>query len=260
MDGWIKLHRQIVSSSKFADPDILRLWIYCLTKASHKSGSVVIDKQEVLLQPGQFITGRFALDEDYNKLLSPRKRIKDTTLWSWLKRLEEWGDLDIKSTNKYSVVTVLKWHDYQETLTTELQQIDNKLTAEPQQTDTNKNVKNEKNLKKEKKDQVIKREYAPFIFLTEEEHLKLTELLGEDERESYFLRFASWISGQTKRVQESRSAYLSILNWHREDKKKVVQLQNRNPSNYQKTVSELQRIRNEAEAEMREQGRSHHAY
>lgn len=151
MSGWIKLHRQIVNSSKFADPDILRLWILCLTKAAHKSGVVVMDKQEISLEPGQFITGRFSLSQEYNESLSPRKRIKDTTLWSWLKRLEEWGDLDIKSTNKYSIVTVLKWTDYQEGLTTELQQNDNKLTTELQQTDTNKNVKNLKNEKNEKK-------------------------------------------------------------------------------------------------------------
>jgi len=147
MSGWIKLHRQIVNSSKFADPDILRLWILCLTKASHKETVVVIDKREVPLTPGQFITGRFSLHQDYNALLSPRKKIPETTLWNWLKRLESWGDLDIKTTNKYSVVTVLKWNDYQETLTADGQQIDNRLTANGQQIDTNKNVKNLENEK-----------------------------------------------------------------------------------------------------------------
>lgn len=145
MSGWIKLHRQIVTSSKFADPDILRLWILCLTKAAHKDSIAVIDKREILLTAGQFITGRYALHHDYNALLSPRKRISETTLWSWLKRLENWGDLDIKTTNKYSVVTVLKWSDYQETLTANEQQIDSRLTTDRQQIDTNKNVKNLKN-------------------------------------------------------------------------------------------------------------------
>lgn len=219
MSGWIKLHRQITKSSKFADPDILRLWILCLTKATHKETMVVIEKTEIPLEPGQFVTGRFSLSDDYNSALSPRKKIKDTTLWSWLKRLEEWGDLDIKSSNKYSVVSILKWSEYQESLTTELQQTDNKLTTKPQQTDTNKNVKNLKNEKNvNKKD--IKKEYADYVFLTETEYDKLTELLGEEERNIFFLRFASWISGQTKRVQESRSAYLTILNWHKDSDKR----------------------------------------
>jgi hypothetical protein len=159
MDGWIKLHRQIMKSSKFADPDILRLWILCLTKAAHKCTTVLIEKQEIHLLPGQFVTGRYSLHTDYNEALAPRKKIKETTLWSWLKRLEEWGDLDINPTNKYSVISITKWAEYQETLTTEPQQIDNKLTAERQQTDTNKNVKKEKNDKKVKEEVIIK--YPP---------------------------------------------------------------------------------------------------
>lgn len=80
----------------------------CLTKAAHKEKVVVIEKQEIKLEAGQFWTGRFSLYRDYNELLSPKKKVKDTTLWSWLKRLEQWGDLDIESSNKYSIVSILK--------------------------------------------------------------------------------------------------------------------------------------------------------
>ncbi len=142
MDGWIKLHRKIVDSQIFSDPDILRLWIYCLAKASYEERTVLFDKQEVHLLPGQFITGRFSLHAEYNAGVAPRKKIKDTTLWSWLKKLESYGNIDIKTTNKYSVVSIVKWSEYQDTLTTERQQIDNRLTTEPQQIDTNKKLKN----------------------------------------------------------------------------------------------------------------------
>lgn len=64
-----------------------------------------------------------------------------------------------------------------------------------------------------------KNKYADFVFLTKEEYSKLSELL-KDELEDYFLRFGGWLSGQTTRVQNSRSAYLTIRNWHREDQKK----------------------------------------
>lgn len=147
MDGWFKLHRKITESAIFTDADLLRLWIYCLSKAAYRPTTVLIEKQIIELEPGQFVTGRFSLHADYNAGVSPRKKIKETTLWSWLKRLESYGNLDIKSYNKYSVVTVIKWDEYQETLTTEPQQTDNRLTTEPQQTDTNKNLKN---LKKDK--------------------------------------------------------------------------------------------------------------
>lgn len=146
MDGWFKLHRKITESAIFYDPDLLRLWIYCLSKAAYKTTTVLIDKQVVELNPGQFVTGRYSLYEDYNHGLAPRKKIKDTTLWSWLKRFESYGNIDIKSYNKFSVVTVVKWEEYQGTLTTEPQQNDNRMTTEPQQIDTNKNLKNLKNL------------------------------------------------------------------------------------------------------------------
>lgn len=153
MQGWYKLHRKITESPIFCDADMLRLWILCLSKATHKEKTILIEKQEVNLLPGQFITGRYSLYDDYNRGVAPRKKIKDTTLWNWLKKLELLGNIDIKTTNKYSVVTVIKWDEYQSndtTLTTEPQQIDNRLTTEPQQIDTNKNVKNIENVKNEK--------------------------------------------------------------------------------------------------------------
>lgn len=64
-----------------------------------------------------------------------------------------------------------------------------------------------------------KRKYADFVFLTDEEYRKLSNQL-KDELQDYFIRFGSWLSGQTARVQKSRSAYLTILNWYREDLKK----------------------------------------
>lgn len=146
MDGWIKLHRKIIDSQIFTDPDILRLWIYCLAKASYEERTVLFEKQEVHLLPGEFITGRFSLHTEYNAGVAPRKKIKETTLWNWLKKLEKYGNIDIKTTNKYSVVSIVKWSEYQETLTTERQQIDNRLTTDSQQIDTNKKLKNLENL------------------------------------------------------------------------------------------------------------------
>lgn len=79
-----------------------------------------------------------------------------------------------------------------------------------------------------------KTKYADFVFLTQEEYSKLSELL-KDELEDYFVRFGGWLSGQTTRVQNSRSAYLTIRNWHREDQKKrgvKHAVNGRNPQNH----------------------------
>lgn len=106
--------------------------------------------------------------------------------------------------------------------------------------------KSKREVKEKKKD--IKKEYADYVFLTETEYGKLTELLGDDDRDQYFLRFASWISGKTKREQQSRSAYLSILNWHREDQKKLRPFPQRQQNNGTQIVNKWDRMIAEEEA------------
>lgn len=248
MDGWIKLHRQITRSSKFADPDILRLWILCLTKASHRGGSVLVEKQEIHLQPGQFVTGRFSLQHEYNEQLSPRNKVKDTTLWSWLKRLEQWGDIDIKSTNKYSLITVVKWSEYQETLTTESQQIDNGNTTKQQQTDTNKNVRT----KERKNEKIEKTLFAPNVALTDDEYKRLCSEFGEDFTKMSIEYLSSY---KLEKNYKTKSDNLTIRRWVMDavKKSKVVMLPRNNQSQYQRTKSKLEQMQEEAEAREREQ-------
>lgn len=158
MDGWIKLHRKISSSAVFTDPDLFRLWVLCLTKATHKGTTIVLDRQQVTLSPGEFVTGRKSLTDEYNEGLKPRHRKKELAIWRDLKFLEECGNVNIKSTNKYSVISIKKWHEYQETE----QQLNNNRTTDEQQLNTNKNVKNEKNVKKVLKDMSYSPEFERF--------------------------------------------------------------------------------------------------
>ncbi|MBU5342319.1 replication protein [Caldifermentibacillus hisashii] len=141
MQGWIKLHRKLLENPIFYDPYLLKLWVYCLLKATHKEHKQIVGKQMVELQPGQFVTGRFILAEEYNKGAKPKDIVSDRTLWRWLKFLEECEFLSIKPTTKYSVVTINNWDKYQENV----QQMSSKCPANVQQMSTNKNVKNVKN-------------------------------------------------------------------------------------------------------------------
>ena len=141
MNGWIKFHRKVTESPVFQDPQLFRLWTICLVKARHKPGKQLVDKTEIHLLPGQFVTGRFALEKEYNQGLKPKDKVPETTLWSWLKRLEKWGNLTIKSNNKYSVVTLVNWDFYQGAEEEPDSGFDSSLTATCQQLDTNKNLR-----------------------------------------------------------------------------------------------------------------------
>lgn len=143
MQGWIKLHRKLLENPIWEDPHYLKLWIYCLMKATHKEREVILGNQIIILQPGEFITGRKALSEDLNKGTKPKLKLNESTWWRYLNNLEKLQMLNIKKTNKYSVVTILNWNEYQESE----HQMNNKRTSDEQQMNTNKNVKNDKNEK-----------------------------------------------------------------------------------------------------------------
>lgn len=113
--GWFKLHRKLQHSEIFNDPDLLRLWMFCLMKASHSERVIEWEGEEITLQPGEFITGRSALHHDYNKELSKKNQVKDTTLWNWLKKIEKMGSLKIESlpSRKASLITLTNWDEHQ---------------------------------------------------------------------------------------------------------------------------------------------------
>ncbi|MGD6879275.1 hypothetical protein [Bacillus infantis] len=115
MQGWIKLHRKIRANAIFNDHKLLRLWLICLTEASHQERDQPVERTMVHLVPGQFITGRFAIFDMYNNGLKPADRVKEPkTVYRWLEKLEMSGYLTIKKTTKYSVVTINNWSTYQE--------------------------------------------------------------------------------------------------------------------------------------------------
>lgn len=148
MQGWIKLHRKLLLSDIFQNEKMLKVFIYCLTKCTHKETEVRVGKQKVLIKPGQFVYGR--------KKASMEMNMKESTIKDYMNALKEDGVITVDSTNKYSVVTVVKWGDYQShdddstnKIPAEYQQNDNKIPAKHQQNTTYKNVKNLKNDKEE---------------------------------------------------------------------------------------------------------------
>lgn len=140
-NGWVKLHRRIMGSSVWNNPRLLKVWIWCLLKASHKSHTVLVGNTPVELLPGQFIFGRNEAAEEL--------KINPSTLYKDMQLLKKMKNLDIKSNNKFSVVSVENWGLYQsmddEVEQVKEQQRNNNVTTKEQQRNTNKNVKNEKN-------------------------------------------------------------------------------------------------------------------
>lgn len=139
-EGWIKLHRKILQSDMFYNEKLLKVFVWCLCKASHAKHMQIVGRQSVPLEPGQFVTGRLTAGPELN--------MPPSTAWDYLKLLERGGTINIKSNNKFSIVTVENWEVYQNDIknpTTNEQQTNNKWTTNGQQMDTNKNGKNDNN-------------------------------------------------------------------------------------------------------------------
>ncbi|MGG0754135.1 hypothetical protein [Brevibacillus laterosporus] len=149
--GWIKLHRKIRKNSIFNNFELLRMFLICLTEASHKEQDLLWDKQALHINPGEFVTGRNHIEELYNQGLPKKNHKSGKTLMRWIENFEKAGFLSIKTTNKYTVVKLVNWELYQgndlEKRNDNVQQMSNNYPANDQQMSTNKKEKNVKNLK-----------------------------------------------------------------------------------------------------------------
>lgn len=143
--GWIKLHRKICEWEWYKDQNTLRVFIHCLIRANHKSQKW----RGINLNAGEFVTSLSNLATD-TCLTNQQARTA-------LSKLKITNNITIKSTNKYSIITVLNWRNYQmesEETASEQQsnnkQITNKQQSNNKQITTDKNVKNVKNDKNDK--------------------------------------------------------------------------------------------------------------
>jgi hypothetical protein len=110
-DGWIMLHRQLLESHVFANQTALKIWIWCLLKASRKERFVDLKigkgTTAVKILPGQFIFGRFKAEEELS--------IDGSTVYRWMLKFQtkDFGMIEIKSNSQYSIVTICNWDVYQ---------------------------------------------------------------------------------------------------------------------------------------------------
>jgi len=133
-EGWIKIYRKILDNKIWDNPVGFKIWVWCLLKANHKECDVLLSRKTVHLDRGQFLFGRLSASEELKQ--SP------STVRNWIMFLKQDNCLDIKSSNKYSIITIINYDEYQ-TLDSKL---DNKITTEKKQNNTDKNVKNENNV------------------------------------------------------------------------------------------------------------------
>ena len=135
--GYVKLWRKSLDSPVWKNPNLWRFWSWCLLKASHRETAELAGYQCVQLNPGQFLFGR--------KVASQETGLSERSIRTSLHSLEKLGKLTIEPTNKFSVLTIVKWEDYQHCDQQATTKMTSKRPASDQQATT---FKNDKNVKK----------------------------------------------------------------------------------------------------------------
>ena len=137
MNGWIKLHRAFLDWGWFSDEKMVRFFIYLLLKANYEDG----DWMGVKIKRGELVTGR--------KVLSQNLQLPEQTVRTLLSRLKSTNEITIKSTNKYSIITICNYEYYQN-FNSEINQQDNQQTPNEQPT-TNQQLTTIEEVKESKK-------------------------------------------------------------------------------------------------------------
>ncbi len=148
MEGWIKWHRKVLDNPIIMkDKDYFAMWGYLLLNATHKEYDVLFNGKRITLKEGQLIIGR--------KSIAEKLKIDESKVQRILKSFEIEHQIEQRTTSRNRLISIVNWHEYQQSEQQVEQQLNNKCTTTEQQVNTNKNIKNNKN---ERKDKVSKKE------------------------------------------------------------------------------------------------------
>ncbi|MCX5829210.1 MAG: hypothetical protein NTV58_14580 [Deltaproteobacteria bacterium] len=126
--GYVRLWRKSMDAGWIKNHKLWAFWTYCLMKASHKEFDAVIGLQVVHLMPGQFIFGRKKAVEETG--------LTEREIRTIIALLIKAGNMTIKTTNKFSVISIVNWPIYQGDETENDQQNDQQTTSKRPHTNT----------------------------------------------------------------------------------------------------------------------------
>jgi len=135
--GYVKLWRKSLDAGWLKNPKLWTFWCWCLMKASHKEYDQIINCQTIHLAPGDFIFGLKSASKELKMSIQSTRTI--------LFFLEQNKNLMRKTTNKFSIISIINWYNYQSEENPTNKQLTNKQQTTNKQLTTNKNDKNDKN-------------------------------------------------------------------------------------------------------------------
>lgn len=199
--SYIKLDRKLKDWQWKTEPLMVALWVHLLLEANYQEKNW----KGMYLPSGTFPTSIKQISEKTGLTIQQTRNN--------LNKLQTTGEISIKSTNKYSLITINKWEEYQCADKIPTNKPTNK-TSENQQTKLtkpNNTIRNKED--KNKKEYIYYGEFQN-VPLTNEQYEKLQKQFPNDYKER-IERVSSYCASTGKKYKD----YLAtIQNWARKDK------------------------------------------
>ena len=152
--GYVKLWRKTLDAGWLQNHKLFAFWCWSLMKASHKEYDLIVGYTQVHLMPGEFVFGIRKASAELN--------ISVQSLRTILECLKTSGNLTLKPTHQFSIITITNWETYQQTENIINTPTNTQVTHDQHTSNNKQECKEHKNVKKV---------YIPLSF----ENIKLTQ-------------------------------------------------------------------------------------
>lgn len=101
LNGFIKLHRKIMAWEWYNDNVVKAVFLHLLLTAQYEPCT----RRDCIILPGQLLVGR--------RKLAAELGLSEQQVRTALKKLKETGEIGCVATNKYTLITIANWNEYQ---------------------------------------------------------------------------------------------------------------------------------------------------
>lgn len=209
-EGYIKIHRSMLEWEWHKDPNTTALFLHCILKANWKDSRF----QGVKVPRGSFISSISTLAKECGLTIRATR--------TSLQKLEMTGEISKKSTNKFSLITIVKYGNFQDTPTESDKQATNERQTNDKRATTIEEYK--EYTKKERANALSKESRASEYFLPP----KVEDVKAYAEEKGYsnldpeqfvsFYESKDWMVGKNK-MHSWRAAAAGWNRRHRTEEK-----------------------------------------
>ena len=180
LQGFINIHRSVIDWKWYKNTTVKSVFIHLLLKANYTKK----EWENIIIERGELVTGIKKLSFELD--ITPQK------IRLALKKLENTNEISVKTTNKFSVITICNYDHYQSSISYE-QQSDNKQISIRKQTEnkqvtikehssnnqttTTNKVNNKKNINKDNKVKNNKNDFKINGDISKKLRLKILEFI-----------------------------------------------------------------------------------